>query len=307
MKSLGKIVRSVRAFGRELTRAAGTQAEQPQVRIGLALGGGFARGMAHIGALKVLEQESIPVHCVAGTSVGALIGAIYCCGASAAEMEEIACRVRFRDFARWTISRFGLATNQRMTTFLHGLLKARTFEDLKIPLAVTATEFKTGEGVIFRSGGLIDPVRASCAYPGMFLPVEVEGKLLVDGMLAYAVPVLPVRKMGASRVIAISLKGNWTNGTGPRHVFDVIGQCFSIAQDKAAQSWRRAADVILEPDMDGFRYDDFGRARELILKGEIAMRQALPTVKEWLRPANEKRVKDRLAASPALPCPSTEI
>lgn len=282
VNSLGKVVRSVRAFGRELARVASAGAPPPTPKIGLALGGGFARGMAHIGVLKVLEQEGIPIAQIAGTSVGALIGAIYCSGVCAAEMEEIACRVRMRDFARWTISRFGLATNQRMTIFLNGVLKVRNFEDLRIPLAVTATDFRTGEGVIFRSGPLIDSVRASCAYPGMFLPVDIGGRLLVDGMLSHAVPAQPLRELGMQRVIAVSLKSSWTGGEAPRHLFDVIGQCFAIAQEKDSQRWRRAAHVVVEPDMDGFRYDDFSRSPELIRAGELAMRQALPRVRKWM-------------------------
>src|ERR1700694_691919 len=229
-KSLGKIVRSVQAFGREISARA-SQLTESTSGINLALGGGFARGIAHIGVLKVLEEENIPIHFVAGTSVGALIGAAYCSGRSVEELEEIASHVRFKHFARWTLSRYGFASNQRMIGFLNSILKVKTFEELRIPLAVAATDFSTGEGVVFQSGPLVDPVRASCAYPGMFLPVKVRGRLLIDGMLAHAVPTVPLREMGAQRVLAVHLKGTWTNGdSGPRHLFDVIGQCFAIAQ-----------------------------------------------------------------------------
>ncbi len=279
MKALRQVARTVRAFGRELARGSGLGGQQTPA-LGLALGGGFARGIAHIGVLKVLEEAQIPVCFVAGTSVGALIGAAYCGGLSVAELEEIAFQVRSHHIARWTLSRFGLASNQRMAVFLHRILKKKSFDDLKIPLAVTATDFGTGEGVSFRSGPLIDAVRASCAYPGMFLPVEVDGRLLVDGMLAYPVPSVPVRKMGARRVLAINLKGG-LNGTGPRHVFDVIGQSFSIALERSAGVWRGASDLVVEPDVKGFAYDDFERATDLIRAGEVAMRQALPQVQSW--------------------------
>ena len=227
VKSLGRIIRSVQAFGRGLSGLSGTEQTQTSAGIGLALGGGFARGIAHIGVLKVLEEEKVPISFVAGTSVGALIGAAYCSGVTIPELEEIATRVRFKHFARWTLSRYGFASNQRMIGFLSSILKVKTFEELQIPLAVTATDFSTGEGVVFHSGPLVDPVRASCAYPGMFLPVKIRGRLLVDGMLAHAVPTIPLRDMGAQRVLAVHLKGTWTNGdAGPRHLFDVIGQCF---------------------------------------------------------------------------------
>jgi NTE family protein len=285
VKRLRRIIRSVQALGRELSgQPAAARTEAPA--IGLALGGGFARGMAHIGVLNVLEQENIPVSYVAGTSVGALIGAAYCSGLSPSELEEFAARARFKHFAQWTLSRLGFASNRRMIGFLGGILKVKTFEELRVPLGIAATDFCSGEGVVFRSGSLLDPVRASCAYPGMFLPVEVDGRLFVDGMLAYPVPTIPVRKMGAERVIAVHLKGTWTNGgSGPRHVFDVIGQCFAIAQDMNYGVWKQAADLVIEPDVSGYKYDDFQHSANLVRAGEIAARSALPQIRAWLKTA----------------------
>lgn len=285
VKSLGRIVRSVRAFGRELSGISSKAASgHVDAGIGLALGGGFARGIAHIGVLKVLEEENIPIRYIAGTSVGALIGAAYCSGISAAELEQVATRVRFKHLARWTLSRYGFASNQRMIGFLNGLLKVKTFEELRIPLAVTATDFSTGEAVVFHSGPLIDPVRASCAYPGMFLPVKIRGRMLVDGMLAHAVPSVPLRRMGAERVLAVHLKGRWTNRDGPRHLFDVIGQCFAIAQEMNSGSWKQASDLVIEPDVNGYKYDAFEHSAELVRVGEIAMRAALPEVRKRFQP-----------------------
>jgi NTE family protein len=283
VKRLAKVIRSVQAFGRELSRTSGATAEAKRVpAIGLALGGGFARGIAHVGVLKVLEEEGIPVRMIAGTSVGALIGAAYCSGVTIAELEEVAYKVRFTTFARWTLSRYGFATNDRMVSFLTRTLKVQTFEELRIPLGVTATDFNTGEGMVFTSGSIIDPVRASCAYPGMFLPVEIRGRWLVDGMLSNPVPTRPLRAMGAERVLAVQLKGQWSKSTAPRHLFDVIGQSFAIAQDMMSTVWRSAADVVIEPDVAGFDYDDFKRAGDLIRVGELAMRRALPEVRKWL-------------------------
>ncbi len=242
--------------------------------------------MAHVGILKVLEEEGIKVDMVAGTSVGAVIGACYCSGISAKELEELSSLVRFSKIARFAISRFGFCTNERLGVFLSKVLKARTFEELKIPLAVTATDFVTGGGVVFRSGSLIDPVRASCAYPGMFPPVSINGKLLVDGMLAHPVPTVPLREMGADRVIGVFLSSQWTNLKGPRHVFDVIGQCFSIAQEKMSGLWQSSADLVLIPNVSGFSYDDFARAPELVKMGEAVARAALPRMKAWLEAPN---------------------
>jgi len=276
----------VRALRREL--AGHTVPETPSVeplrvpKIGIALGGGFARGLAHIGVLKVLEEEGIPIDFIAGTSVGALIGAAYASGISIKELEEVASLVRFKDFSRWTFSRFGLFSNDKMTVFLRKILRCKTFEELKIPLAIAATDIITGEAAIFTKGDLVDPVRASCAYPGMFQPVKIDGRLLVDGLLAHSVPAMPLRDMGAERVISVSLSAHWVKPGGPRHVFDVIGQCFSIAQERMCGPWKAASDIILEPEVGEFAYDDFVRAPDLIRCGEAAARAAMPQIRAWM-------------------------
>ena len=278
--NVNRIVRSVRAFSREL---AGSAISQPRrAKLGIALGGGFARGIAHVGVLKVLEEEGIAVDYVAGTSVGSIIGAAYCGGMTAAELADVARTLRFGDFARLTLSRYGFYNTDRMVRFFARVLKCHTFEELKIPLAITATEFRTGEAVVFTKGAMADPIRASCAYPGMFLPVEIEGRSYIDGMLAYAVPTTPLRQMGADRVIGIHLSAHWNNGRPPRHVFEVIGQCFSIAQSKLSESWMKDANLVIEPEVAGFAYDSFERTPELIAAGEAAMRSVLPQVRAML-------------------------
>lgn len=283
MSKLSQFARSIRAFTREFSRTPITPSgDQVRAKIGLALGGGFARGLAHIGVLKVLEENRIPIDFVAGTSVGALVGAAYCSGISPKELEEIAYLVRFKDFARWTLSRLGFASNDRMANFLARFLKVKTFEELRIPLSVSATDFATGEPVTLRSGRLIEAVRASCAYPGMFLPVQVDGRLLIDGMLAHPVPAGPVRELGAERVIAVYLAAHWVNLQGPRHVFDIIGQCFSIAQQRMSAAWQASADLVLEPDVRGFSYDAFDHACDLIASGEESAQRALPVLKHWV-------------------------
>jgi NTE family protein len=307
-KPLDKIVRSVQAFGREFKRQQkppSTAVDAPRSpRIGVALGGGFARGLAHIGVLKVLEEEGVPIDFIAGTSVGAVIGAAYASGICAKELEEIAALVRFKDFSRWTLSRFGLFSNDKMALFLNKFLRCKTFEELRIPLAVTATDIVTGEPVVFTSGDLVDPVRASCAYPGMFLPVNINGRLLVDGLLGHGVPAAPLRDLGAERVVAIFLSAHWVRPKGPRHVFDLIGQCFSIAQAKMCGPWKAASDIILEPAIGEFSYDDFGRAPELIRAGEAVARAALPQIRQWLpqlRPVQSTVIEGATVPNPAAP------
>jgi len=177
---------------------------------------------------------------------------------------------------------------------------------LRIPLGVAATDFNTGEGVVFHSGQIVDPVRASCAYPGMFLPVEIRGRYLVDGMLSHPVPARPLREMGAERVLAVHLKSTWAKGGAPRHLFDVIGQSFAIAQDAMSAVWRQAADVVVEPEVGEFAYDDFKRADDLIRLGEVAMRKALPEVRRWLESPAEAtyRGEERRRAPRPSPMPA---
>ena len=305
IKGLQKIVQSVRALGRTISGLPVPAAVSPAPSIGLALGGGFARGIVHVGVLKVLEEEGIPVSCIAGTSVGALIGAAYCSGVTPSELEKIAARVRFRDLARWTLSRYGFASNLRMINFLSKILKVHTFEELQIPLAVTATDFNSGEGVVFRSGRLNEAVRASCAYPGVFLPVKVNGRLLIDGMLAHSLPTKPVRDMGADKVLAVSLRSHWKGKDGPRHIFDVIGQCFSIAQEMNCTTARQCADLVIEPDVTGYRYDDFAQSSALVAIGEAAARAALPEIRNWLETATPQRLVPR--ASSSMMTPATDL
>ena len=301
IKGLRQIVQSVRAFGRGISGAPEPAQPSKNLSIGLALGGGFARGIVHIGVLKVLEEENIPISFIAGTSVGALIGAAYCSGVSTAELEVIARRVRFKTFARWTLSRHGFATNQRMIGFLNSMLKVKSFEELRIPLAVTATDFLTGEPVVFTSGDLIDPVRASCAYPGVFLPVNVKGKVMVDGLLGHAVPAKPLKEMGADRVAAIYFGAHWVHRS-PRHVLEVIGQCFSIAQANMSCLWQQHADLLVEPDVSAYAFDDFQKALGIVNVGYEAGLKALPTFRAWAaeRDAYESYVRDTQTASKTL-------
>ena len=287
MSKIHRWVRSLGAFSDELSRPSpelpnNLRPEPRRPKLGLALGGGFARGILHIGVLKVLEEAKIPVDFVAGTSVGALIGSFYCAGLTACEMEEVARMARFSDFARWTLSRYGFCSTDRIIRFCERVMKTKTFEELRIPFAVIATEIRTGEAVVFTKGSLIDSIRASCAYPGMFPPVEIDGRSYVDGMLAYSVPTTPVRHMGAERVLGVYLSGHWSQERQPRHLFEVIGQCFSIAQSKMSETWKKDADLVVAPDVSGFAFDCFDRTPELIALGETAMRAALPELRTLL-------------------------
>ena len=165
----------------------GESKERP--RVGLALAGGFARGIAHLGVLRVLREAGIPIDCVAGTSVGALIAVGYCAGASLDQMARVGTSTSFTDFGRWTPSWLGLATNQRMEKYLERFTHVKTFEELQTPLAIATTDITAGVSVYYSHGPIAPPLRGSCAYPGLFVPIQFEGRTLVDGFVTAPVPI----------------------------------------------------------------------------------------------------------------------
>src|SRR6202045_4851680 len=235
-------------------------------RVGLALAGGFARGIAHLGVLRVLREAEIPIDCVAGTSVGALIAVGYCAGASLEAMADVGAATSFTDFGRWTPSWLGLATNQRMEKYLSRYTPVKTFEELKTPLAIATTDINAGVSVYYSHGAIVPPLRASCAYPGLFVPIQFEGRTLVDGFLTSPVPVEGTLLLGADIVIAIYLEAG--NLEHPRTAADVISRSFTIIQRHADLAWRQQADVIIEPDVQPFVWDDFTRTNDLVAVGE---------------------------------------
>jgi NTE family protein len=296
MKQLSHISRSVQVFLRELSGTRKTEALPPRT-LGVALGGGFARGMVHIGVLKVLEEARIPIAAISGTSSGAIMGAGFCSGLSAAQMAEIGRRLRFKDFARWTLERGGFCSNDRLGAFLTRTLPCQDFSELRTPLVVVATELISGKPAIFRTGSICDAVRASCAYPGMFTPMDINGVLHVDGMLSYEVPATPLKEMGIDCVLGVHLQSRWSPSKAPRHFFDVIGQCFAIAQTRMSLHWEKDVDLLLRPNVDDFAFDDFERAGELIAIGEESMRTALPALKQKLGIVEVKEATVKLAAT----------
>jgi len=279
--SAQSVMRSVKEWFRAFSNgfAAG---DERRPRVGLALAGGFARGIAHIGVLRVFREAGIPIDMVAGTSVGALIGAGYCAGASLETMENIACETKFTDFGRWTPSWLGLATNQRMEQFLARFSPIKNFEELRTPLAIAATDINAGLPVYYYQKGPIAPaLRASCAYPGLFVPIQYDGRTLVDGFLTALVPYEGLLLMGAEVVIAVYLEPGM-NGE-PRTFTDVLSRSFTIIQRHADLEWRQYVDVTIEPDVTPFVWDDFTKTPEMVRAGEEAAMKMLPEIQELVK------------------------
>jgi NTE family protein len=258
----------------------GTPKGTKRPRVGLALAGGFARGIAHIGVLRVLREAGVPVDVVAGTSVGALIATGYCAGAQLEMMESVALDTKFTDFGRWTPSWLGLATNNRLEQFVARFTAIKRFEELQKPLAIAATDINMGLPVYYHGGLIGPPLRASCAYPGLFVPVKYEGRTLVDGFLTALVPIEGALILGAEVVIAVYLEAGAVDE--PRTFTDVLSRSFTIIQRHADLEWRKEADVIIEPDVTPFVWDDFSKTGELVRAGEEATLKALPAIRAAL-------------------------
>jgi NTE family protein len=274
------------ALGRRPLPAIQPAAAVPApMRLGVALGGGFARGLAHIGVLRVLEENHIPLDCITGVSAGAIVAAAYASGATPGEIASAGSAMRFTDVARWTIARMGIAGSERMAQFLHKLLKCHTFEQMRIPLGIVATDVVTGEAVIFRDrGDVVLPIRASCSYPGLFQPVRCGERLLVDGAISAEVPALLARMLGATHVISLHLPMQGAAAT-PTNMFHVINRCFQILHSRTEITWRQHSDLVIEPDVRGMEWDSFESAAQLIKAGEEAARLALPRIQAWTGPA----------------------
>ncbi len=250
-------------------------------RIGLALGGGFARGIAHVGVLRALERNGIAVSAIAGVSAGSMVAAAYASGSSLDEIEAVARTMRLKDVARWTVSRLGLADTDRMVVLLQRLLKTSCFESMRIPLAVVASDLTNGKPAIFRgSGDVVTAIRASCAYPGLFLPVRHENRYLVDGLVSMEVPASPLRSMGATHIISVSLPS--PESMDPSSMFSVVSRCFQMMSARTEHEWRRHSTLVIEPAVCDIAWDSFPSCGKLVEAGEKAGMAALPSILKWL-------------------------
>jgi NTE family protein len=266
-------------------------------KIGLALGGGFARGIAHAGVLRTFERHGIPIHCIAGVSAGSIAAAAYASGASPDEIALAGCAMRFGDVARWSLSRIGFVVSERMKRFLERLLKNYRFEEMRIPLGVIATDVCTGEPVSFHgSGDVFLPIRASCSYPGLFQPVHHDGRLLVDGAMSMEIPAALCRTLGATHVISVHLPPP-VNGHAPRNVFQVVNRCFQIMQTRTEDAWRRQSDLVIAPDVGNVEWDGFTSGPDMLKAGESAALAALPQIRAWF----PHEIAVPVSASPAEP------
>ncbi|POR01993.1 hypothetical protein AU468_06990 [Alkalispirochaeta sphaeroplastigenens] len=250
--------------------------------LGLALGGGAARGIAHIGAIKVLQEEDIPITAVAGTSIGSIIGAFYCAGMSWEEMWELSQEITWGELLRPSFSGMGLVKTERMEAILLDRLGDITFQELLIPLTAVAVDIVNASPVLLQSGSVARAVRASSSVPGIFEPLCEGEQVLVDGGVVDNLPARVVREMGAEAVLAIDLNRESSDGRLPKNLIDVTFQTFAVLIWNTSRLGRESSDILLQPDIAHIGYHELSCARELFTAGEESMRAALPALRGLL-------------------------
>ena len=251
------------------------------VKIGLALGGGGARGFAHLGVAMALRQLNVPVHCVAGTSIGAIIGGVIAAGVEDEAMKWVDVpdwkklpRLFFEVCIPWR----GLLRGRKIEKFLRRTIPASDFSDLKMPLAVVATDYNSGGEVVISSGDVHTAIRASMSIPGVFNPVALNGQVLVDGGLVNPVPVDVCRSLGADVVIAVDINANKSlmahRSISDVNIFDALDMMFTLCTNRLTQTnlAKHPPDLLLSPPLRDIMMLDFRHAKELVAQGyEYAM------------------------------------
>jgi NTE family protein len=269
-------------------------------RLGLALGGGGARGYAHIGLLRVLEREGIPIDYLAGTSMGGVIAAGLAIGMTAGQMESEALSMRTRRLMDITLSRMGLLEGKRVRQLFERMFGEREFADARIPLCLVAVDLNTGEEVTLSDGSLVDALRATISVPGIFCPAEWRGRLLVDGGIANNVPADVVRAMGAEVVIAVDVGAPLfvplAEEAATRRIdlpglarlnplFGALIRSVNIMQAEILRLRLAQAhpDLVISPNIGPINIEELERAAEIIPAGQQAAELALPRIRQLMR------------------------
>jgi NTE family protein len=262
--------------------------QSPRPRIALALSGGAARGLAHVGVLRALQENQIPIDYVAGTSAGSIVGGAFASGMSIDEIEAFGRGLRWRDIGRITMSRLGVQSNERLEHFVRDRLPKTRFEDLPIPFAAVATDLKTGAAVVMRDHGDVPfAIRASCAIPGWYVPVvDKEGRQLVDGGLVAVIPASVARALGADIVIAVDVNSEGATFLGSSNsVIGVVLQSMLVVQKTASHYQLASSDLVISPRVGHIRWDEMGRAAELIAAGYTAGMEQAPAIRALMEVA----------------------
>ncbi len=249
-------------------------------KIGLVLGGGVARGIAHVGILKVVEKYKIPLHCITATSSGAIVGAAFAAGLEVRIIEEIATRINWGRIVRIAFFRPGFVSSEGIEELVSKYIGDIKFSDLKIPFAVVAADIKSGEPVVINKGSVAKAVAASTAFPGVFTPAEVKHHVVVDGGIAHNLPVEEARQMGANFTVAVDVVPSKPIHYLPKDAFQVFGRALDLVLHKLSVEQRELADILIEPKMEeDIWHLDLHKAKRLIAVGEAAAQKALRKIR----------------------------
>lgn len=247
----------------------------------LVLGGGAARGFAHIGVIKVLESQNIYPDMVVGTSAGSVVGALYASGMNAFELQRAALALEESTLSDWTIGNRGVLKGEALANYVNRQVQGRPIEKLNRPFAVVATDVRSGEPVVFQRGDTGTAVRASSAVPGIFTPVKIGDREYVDGGLTHPVPAAVARRLGAQVVIAVDISARPRNqelsGT-----IDVLLQTFTIMGNRVSEYELMQADIVIRPELANIKGTDFASRNVAILEGERATQAALAGIRKKL-------------------------
>jgi NTE family protein len=254
------------------------------IKIGLALGGGAARGFAHVGVIKALENQGIFPDIIVGTSAGAVVGALYAAGNNGFELQKLAHKLDEAKISDWSLPDRGVLKGEALQQFVNDAVGQRPLEALKKPFAAVATDLRSGESVVFRTGNTGMAVRASATVPGVFQPVTIHGREYVDGGLTSLIPVRAARQMGADVVIAVDISARPSNQP-LRGTLDILLQTVTIMGQSLARYELKETDVVIRPAVGSVGSADFLARHDAILAGEQAVQQALPQIREVLRKA----------------------
>ncbi|MBZ0267721.1 patatin-like phospholipase family protein [bacterium] len=262
-------------------------------RVGIALSGGVAKVVAHVGILRAFEEAGIPIDAVSATSGGTIIGAFYCAGTTIAEMESLADELSWKKLTRVTIPRLGLLSNERLERFLVDRLPVKTFEELQKPLAVVTADLTTGRKAVYTTGPLAAPIRASCSIPQLFPPVSIDGHLVADGGLVEYLPIQTLEEFDCDVRIGINLGGvrNW-HMRDPKNFFEVALRVIGFVSQRNARVSESFADHVVRPNLAEFGPYDLERAADLIRVGYEAGRQSVPAIQAILD-ARTKQLPDQ--------------
>lgn len=263
-----------------LPKTIPTVTPQP-AKIAVVLGAGVSRGFAHVGVLKALETQKIPIHLIVGTSVGSFVGSIYASGIDAFHVQKMALAIEKDDVVDLTLPANGFIRGEKLENYVNKALQNAVIERLKIPFRAVATNVQTGEEVVFAVGNTGKAVRASCSVPGVFQPVRIGDKSYLDGGLVSPVPVDAARKTGADIVIAVDISAGVAR-TLPQGIVETILQSIDIMYAKIAEVQLRNADVVIRPRVGHINSSDFNKRHEAILEGEKAATEALPQIQQIL-------------------------